>query len=346
MVAAVAEALSPIGARMLDVSIRDLDRAAFAALIAPQLEQHGVLVFKDQHPCTAEDLLRFALMHPDADPVAAEHNPFAVADPACIPGLPMVRAIGTGAGPDGTPWAPARGSVPESNRIGHEWHTDGTGVTVLLCCDAPADGSRTTLYASGYAAYECLDADRQRLASTLRGMYGPKYTMEATVSEMCRRGVRMSEDGVRRTANIAPDRLTAAELAKCVDTPNRRRYDVYVGPLAKRHPETGRMTLFSTPLLLEAFDGHSEEESQEIIGDLLRPGVSADRVYEHRWQRGDVVIWDNRCMLHSTTPWNEQPHLLLQVFARTRTPMLPPMHLSDNALHVSDDSNAKRTRRA
>ena len=36
------------------------------------------------------------------------------------------------------------------------------------------------------------------------------------------------------------------------------------------------------------------------------------------------MLWDNRRLLHSTMPWVDVPHLLHQVFLRTKTPMLPP----------------------
>lgn len=193
-----------------------------------------------------------------------------------------------------------------------------------MCCEAPDDGSRTTLFASGYDAYTCLSDELKALAVSVDGIYGPKYTMEASVAEMWRRGHRTSEDGLRRIVDIKPENLTPEERATRASTPNKRRWAIYHGPPAKRHPETRRMSLFSSPSMLESFAGLGYEESHALIASIFRPGVSLERVYEHRWQVGDVVLWDNRCMLHSTTPLCEAPNLLLQVFARTRQPMIPP----------------------
>ena len=136
--------LPAVGALITDVSISELSTGQFEALV-PLLQTHGVLVFRKTEGVTPEDLLRFVLMHPDADHAAARYNPFAKGDPSCLPGLPMVRALGTRNGRDGKPHPSACGATPEENRVGREWHTDGQGVTVLMCCEAPGihAGDRT-----------------------------------------------------------------------------------------------------------------------------------------------------------------------------------------------------------
>ena len=236
----------------------------------------------------------------------------------------QVRALGTKLASDGKPHAASRTAMPEANRVGFEWHTDGTGVTCLMCTEAPCDGSRVTHFASGYEAYACLSADLKALATSLNGEFGPKYTMEDSVAEMWRRGHRVSDDGVLRVADIMPESLSEAEREMRESTPNKRRWVIYQGTVAKRHPETRQLSIFTVPTLLERFTGRGYEESKELMGAMYRPGIAPPKVYTHRWQRGDVVLWDNRCMMHSTAPFCEQSHLLLQVFARTRAPMLPP----------------------
>lgn len=318
------EPLSPLGARVTGLRIKDLSRESFEVLVEPLLLRYGLLVFDRQEGTSPEDLLRFALLHPDSDPSAATYNPFSKDDPSCLPGFPMVRALGTKTrAVDGKPHAAARGATPEENRVGYEWHTNGTGITCLMCCEAPRDGSRTTMFASGYEAYDCIGPELQDLATTLDGRFGPKFSLEDSMAEMWRRGYRVSADGVMRIADVPPERLSAAELEMRANTPNKRRWAAYQGPIAKRHPETRRLSVFTVPTLLECFEGRGDEESMQLMGAMIRPGVGVGKVYTHRWQAGDVALWDNRCMLHSTTPFCERPHLLLQVFARTRAQMLP-----------------------
>jgi alpha-ketoglutarate-dependent taurine dioxygenase len=88
--------------------------------------------------------------------------------------------------------------------------------------------------------------------------------------------------------------------------------DTPLRPLLKIHPETGRETLavgrhaFGIP-------GLSSEASAKLLEDLIQFAVSDDhRTYQHRWQKGDVVVWDNRCLLHRACAWEyAEPRVML-----------------------------------
>lgn len=70
-------------------------------------------------------------------------------------------------------------------------------------------------------------------------------------------------------------------------------------PLFMRHPLSGRLALFlSTPERCQAISVMKLEEAQRIIQLLYRHSVRHYRLYCHRWQPGDIVIWDNRCTMH------------------------------------------------
>jgi len=70
-------------------------------------------------------------------------------------------------------------------------------------------------------------------------------------------------------------------------------------PLFMRHPLSGRLALFlSTPERCQAISGILLEEAQRIIRLLYRHSIRHYRLYCHRWQLGDIVIWDNRCTMH------------------------------------------------
>lgn len=70
-------------------------------------------------------------------------------------------------------------------------------------------------------------------------------------------------------------------------------------PLFMRHPLSGRLALFlSTPERCQTISGMKLEEAQRIIQLLYRHSVRHYRLYCHRWQPGDIVIWDNRCTMH------------------------------------------------
>jgi taurine dioxygenase len=70
-------------------------------------------------------------------------------------------------------------------------------------------------------------------------------------------------------------------------------------PLFMRHPLSGRLALFlSTPERCQAISSIKLEETQRIIRLLYRHSIRHYRLYRHRWQPGDIVIWDNRCTMH------------------------------------------------
>ena len=68
-------------------------------------------------------------------------------------------------------------------------------------------------------------------------------------------------------------------------------------PLVKVHPVTGRRSLF---IGRHAFKipGMDDRDAQSLLDELLEHACRPPRVYTHHWQPGDLMIWDNRCVLH------------------------------------------------
>ncbi len=70
-------------------------------------------------------------------------------------------------------------------------------------------------------------------------------------------------------------------------------------PAFRTHPISGRTALFlSTPERCVAISGLPAAESRATIRFLYDHSTSSDNVYRHRWSAGDVVMWDNRCVMH------------------------------------------------
>ena len=70
-------------------------------------------------------------------------------------------------------------------------------------------------------------------------------------------------------------------------------------PLFLRHPLSGRLALFlSTPKRCQAISGVSPEEAPRIVRLLYQHSIRHYRLYHHKWQPDDIVIWDNRCTMH------------------------------------------------
>ena len=78
----------------------------------------------------------------------------------------------------------------------------------------------------------------------------------------------------------------------------------------KIHPVTGRPALF-IGRHAHAIPGLDEAESEKLLSDLVDFACRPPRTYAHRWQPGDVVIWDNRCVLHRARPYDyRQPRVM------------------------------------
>jgi alpha-ketoglutarate-dependent taurine dioxygenase len=81
-------------------------------------------------------------------------------------------------------------------------------------------------------------------------------------------------------------------------------------PLVKVHPDTGRKSLL---IGRHAHDipGLTPEQSNELLQELIDFACQPPRLYHHDWRPGDVVIWDNRCLLHQATPFDmTQPRVM------------------------------------
>lgn len=70
-------------------------------------------------------------------------------------------------------------------------------------------------------------------------------------------------------------------------------------PLVCTHPETGCNALFLGSRENTSVDGLSSLESEQLL-DLLWTHIIQWRfIWRHQWRNGDVVVWDNRCLLHA-----------------------------------------------
>jgi taurine dioxygenase len=149
------------------------------------------------------------------------------------------------------------------------WHTDGAydaepfKATQLYALAVPSRGG-DTLFASMYAAYDALP---DRLKARLEG----------------RRGAFTYGGRRRATALLNPE---------------DRDWTPVHHSLVRTHPETGRRALYFDPGKILRIEGLGEAESDALIDELTERMIQPEGEYRHRWRRGDVVIWDNRCSYH------------------------------------------------
>jgi taurine dioxygenase len=127
----------------------------------------------------------------------------------------------------------------------------------------PSRGGNT-LFASMYAAYDALP---DRLKQRIEGRFG---------------------------AFVYGGRRRAVALLNPEDQDKKPALHL----LARVHPETGRKALYFDPGKILRVEGLPPEESDALIDELTTYMVQPGAEYHHQWQKGDIVIWDNRCSYH------------------------------------------------
>jgi taurine dioxygenase len=254
-----------IGAEIVGLNLASLDEEAKRAVYHAFLD-HIVVVIRNQNLGIAE-FLGFGRAFGELKPhmVKRSHHP---EHPELMVMDNRVVDIRTAA-PAGNEQAPA--AKPILVKRGAVWHSDlmyeqtSAKATLLHGLAVPSAGG-DTLFANTYASYERLpDRLKQRLEG-LRATY--------IYGGRLKRQLEMLEEADR---NRAPA----------------------VHSLVRVHPETGRKVLFFNDGQILEVLGLAKAESDALIAELKVHTEVPD--YRHEWQRGDVVIWDNRCSIHCAT---------------------------------------------
>lgn len=110
-------------------------------------------------------------------------------------------------------------------------------------------------------------------------------------------GLRARIDGLR-AVHVYQSRHSARKLMGLSEPARAAVPDQVVHPLVRTHPETGRRALYINPIRIEAIEGMAEADALALLDALLAHATRAEFEYRHRWRAGDLVLWDNRCLLH------------------------------------------------
>lgn len=164
------------------------------------------------------------------------------------------------------------------------WHTDYSykefpvKSTMLYAVQVPDEGS-DTLIADCVAAYADLsDSMRQRLEN-LQLHHSYRHFMET------REHGRMILDEKLKKEN--PD---------------------VIHPLIRTHPENGRKALWPSTGTVSEISGGDGSETLELLDELIDFVTQERFVFRHKWQVGDILMWDNRCTLHTGTLFDDKKY--------------------------------------
>jgi taurine dioxygenase len=85
-----------------------------------------------------------------------------------------------------------------------------------------------------------------------------------------------------------------------------------VHPVVRTIPETGRKALYVCRLMTDRILELPEAESRALLEELFDHAERPEFAYEHHWRPGDVLIWDNRCVIHARNDFDERERRLLK----------------------------------
>jgi len=163
------------------------------------------------------------------------------------------------------------GALPDGEMY---FHTDMCYVekpsmaTFLYAINIPKVGGNT-IFANMYMAYESLDNE---IKSKINGL----------------KAVNSYEPG-----SSAPTIISRKNTNRSNETKS------YAHPMICTHPVTKKKALYVNRLMTESIVGLSGQESDDLLNLLFDHQENKKFLYEHIWSLGDLLIWDNRCVLHA-----------------------------------------------
>jgi taurine dioxygenase len=135
--------------------------------------------------------------------------------------------------------------------------------TLLYSVEIPGTGGET-LFASGYAAYETLPDD---IREPLEGKWAFHHYNYGSTQKGDGKGIEAFAESRH--------------------------------PIFRTHEETGRKAVYVNRLMTERVEEMDEAESARLLAALYDHMEKPEFVYEHSWQVGDLILWDNRCSSHA-----------------------------------------------
>jgi len=226
-------------------------------------EEHSVLVFRDQD-VSDDSQLAFSRRF---GPLEITH----VAAEGAGTNLVILSTIDK----DGNV-VPADHRLALRNKANQLWHADSTFkpvpalASVLSGRIMPEHGGETE-YVSTRLAFDRLGAELQKQIATLFAWHDYSHS----------RG--------KISANLVGAFERAALPPQC-------------WRLVWTNPANGRKALYIASHAY-AIEGMEAAAGQRLLADLMEAATAPGRSYEHKWRKGDVVMWDNRATLHRGRPW-------------------------------------------
>jgi taurine dioxygenase len=248
-----------IGAEIRGIDLRDQPDEEIVRAINRAWLDHLVLIFPGQQ-LSQEDFVRVTGYFGEQAAHSRPQKYFPKGYSKMLPGVMLISNIRENGEPIG--------ALPDGEMMFHHdmIHTEvPSKATLLYSVEIPATGGNT-LFASGYAAYDTLDA---AIRSRLEGRRAKHHDNYGSTQKGDTRGTEA--------------------FGECVH------------PVFRTHEDTGRKAVYVNRLMTVGIVDMPQEESGPLLNAVFDHAEKREFVYEHVWRVGDLLLWDNRCSSHART---------------------------------------------
>lgn len=278
----VPQADQALGAVVYGLDARKAQSGETILRLKQALAEHLILIFRNQ---SLDDLqyLAFAtyfgsIFRPDADtPVLASKT-----DTGTPPDVvPVSNAVGQG---DYT------GHGELAPHADHQWTPLPSFGSLLYAIELPKDGGQTS-WINTIKAYEALDEETKAQINQLQLItYNPFVRFQS------------NKGGNAYAGNMPKYRFKDQPILG----------HAYPHPLVRTHPESGRKALWLNTHTEVELVNYDDQAGSELIAKLREHVLKTEFAYEHNWEAGDIVFWDNQVTLHSRRPFPADQRRLLK----------------------------------
>jgi alpha-ketoglutarate-dependent taurine dioxygenase len=160
------------------------------------------------------------------------------------------------------------------------WHTDSSfrkipsNGSILHGISTTNEGGNT-LFANMYKAYEDLDQSLKDKIKNLKVIHDHDHIISLS-----------------------------KELSERKNKGHYDKLDPVIHPLVRRHPSTKKPSLFLSPHTMVSIQNYDNKKGRELLDLLIDHSIKPQYVYKHSWTNHDIVMWDNRCTMHSVEPFD------------------------------------------
>ena len=251
-----------LGAEVSGVDLsKPVDEGIFSEIL-DAFHQYQLLRFPEQ-TLTEEQHIDFSRRFGDLE--------IHVCEQYLLPGYPEILLLTNELKEDG-----ARVSIADG---GSGWHSDLSYMerpslgSLLYAVQTPEKGGDTE-WANMYTAYETLPDETKKRIEGLKAIHQFDQRLNPRLP-----------DPDLRYRDEHSDELRAL-------TPDVQH------PIVRTHPVTGRKVLFASLRFTIGIADMDEKEGAVLLDELLAHQENPELIYFHQWQKGDLMMWDNRCTNH------------------------------------------------